>query len=125
MEGSGNRRLATNDAPADRIPTVTSETFVPSVLNADGRVVVEFMSYACAHCGEIEPVLQQVAGIVQSGERIVRVNVGIERELAEQYQISATPTLVMFLNGREVGRVEGPSPTVSSVLSAITMPFES
>jgi thioredoxin-like negative regulator of GroEL len=110
-------------AISDRIQTVTSETFSPLVLNGLGPIVVEFMSYACAHCAEIEPVLQQVAEIVKSQEQIFRVNTGIERGLAEQYHISGTPTLLMFLNGREIGRVEGPPPIASSLLAEITTPF--
>jgi thioredoxin 1 len=82
------------------------------------------MSYGCAHCREIEPVLEQVAKMVEAREKIFRVNVAVEEELASTYQIQGTPTFVMFLNQNEVGRVEGPSPTVASVLAAVTQPFE-
>jgi len=58
-------------------------------------------------------------------EKIFRVNIAIEQELADSYEIQGTPTFIMFLHGREVGRVEGPHPTVSSVLKVITQPFES
>ena len=107
----------------DGIRTVTSGTFSDLVLAGDGPVVVEFMSYGCAYCRVIEPVLQQVAEMVKSEERIFRVNVAVERDLTESYEIQSTPTLVMFLNGKEVGRVEGPSPTVPSVLTAMTQAF--
>jgi thioredoxin len=86
--------------------------------------VVEFMSYGCEHCRAIEPVLEQVAKMVEPRETIFRVNIAVEQELAGSYQIQGTPTLIMFLDGNEVGRVEGPSPTVSSVLTAVTQPFE-
>jgi thioredoxin-like negative regulator of GroEL len=110
--------------PGDRIRAVTSETFRALVLNGQGPIVVEFMSYACAHCGAIEPVLQRVAGILESQVQIVRVNIGIEHELADDYEISGTPTLIMFLNGMEVGRVGGPSPILSDILADITQAFE-
>jgi thioredoxin 1 len=83
------------------------------------------MSYGCAHCQVIEPVLQQVAEMVKSKEKIFRVNIAIEPELAERYQIQGTPTLIMFLDGTEIGRVEGPSPKVSTLLSAVRQPYES
>jgi thioredoxin 1 len=83
------------------------------------------MSYGCEHCRAIEPVLEKVAEMVKPRESIFRVNIAVEQELASSYQIEGTPTLVMFLNQNEVGRVEGPSPTVSSVLTAVTQPFES
>ena len=109
----------------DKIQTVTSGTFTRLVLQAEGPIAVEFMSYGCAHCRAIEPVLEQVAEMVKAQEKIFRVNIAVEQELAGSYQIQGTPTLVMFLNQNEVGRVEGPSPTVSSVLAAVTQPFQS
>jgi thioredoxin 1 len=108
-----------------KIQTVTASTFTRQVLEAEGPIAVEFMSYGCAHCRAIEPVLEQVAEMVKAQEKIFRVNIAVEQELAESYQIEGTPTLIMFLDRNEVGRVEGPSPTVSSVLAAVTQPFES
>ncbi len=110
---------------SDKITTVTASTFARLVLEAAGPIAVEFMSYGCAHCRAIEPVLEQVAEMVGAQEKIFRVNIAVEQELAGSYQIQGTPTLIMFLNQNEVGRVEGPSPTVSSVLTAVTQPFES
>jgi thioredoxin 1 len=111
--------------PGDGIRTVTSSAFSELVLDGDGPVVVEFTSYGCAYCHVFGPVLQQVAEIVKSEKRIFRVKVEVERELAGSYEILSTPTLVMFLNGQEVGRVEGPNPTVPSVLAAMTQAFGS
>jgi thiol-disulfide isomerase/thioredoxin len=108
---------------SDGIRTVTSSTFNSMVLQGEGPNVVEFMSYGCAHCRAIEPVLQQVAEIVKSKEKIFRLNVAIDQELADRYEIRGTPTLIMFLDGKEVGRVEGPHPVVSSLLTAVTQPY--
>jgi thioredoxin-like negative regulator of GroEL len=109
--------------PSDSITTANSETFKALVLEGKGPIAVEFMSYGCSHCGALEPVLQQVAALLESKGQIFRVNTEVELELAAAYGVQATPTLVMFLNGRPVGRVEGPRPTVSSLLTAIAQPF--
>jgi len=108
----------------DRIRTVTGGTFEELVLDAEGPVVAEFMSYGCAHCRVMEPILQQVARLVEPDETIVRINIAVEQQLAASYAVEGTPTLVMFLDGREVSRVEGPRPDVSTVLAAVTQPFE-
>jgi len=108
----------------DRIRTVTGGTFEELVLDAEGPVVAEFMSYGCAHCRVMEPILQQVARLVEPDETIVRINIAVEQRLAASYAVEGTPTLVMFLDGREVSRVEGPRPDVSTVLAAVTQPFE-
>jgi thioredoxin 1 len=116
--------MVTRDVP-QQIPTLSSDTFQTLVLNGNGPIAVEFMSYGCSHCRAIEPVLQNVAAMVGSKERIFRVNVGAEQDLASTYSIDGTPTFVMFLNGSEVGRAEGPQPTVASVMAAVTQPFQS
>lgn len=105
------------------IDTVTTSTFDDQVLRAEGAVVVEFMSYGCTHCRVLEPVLREVARRVAPGEKIFRVNVPVEEALASSYGIQGTPTLVMFLDGQEVGRVEGPTPALATVMAAVTGPF--
>jgi thioredoxin 1 len=110
---------------SDSIGTVTGSTFSSLVLEAAGPIAVEFMSYGCVHCRAIEPFLEKVAQTVKSNEKIFRVNTAVDEELSDSYEILGTPTLIMFLNGNEVGRVEGPHPTVSSVMTAVTQPFES
>jgi thioredoxin 1 len=108
----------------DRIRTVTSRTFQPLILEGRGPIVVEFMSYGCAHCRVLEPVLQQVAEMVKVKEQIFRVNIAVEPELAQAYEIGGTPTFLMFLNGTEVGRVDGIRPTVPNVLTMLARAFE-
>jgi len=109
----------------DRIRTVTAGTFDCLVLNGEGPIVVEFMSYGCAHCGVIEPNLQRVAEMVESTEKIFRVNIAVDRELADVCGIQGTPTLIMYLNGAIVGREEGPVPDVSNILAVVSKPYES
>lgn len=111
-------------AARDGIPTVTSSTFKPLVLEGGGPIAVEFMSYGCAHCRAIEPALQHVAELLKTKEKVFKVNIAAEPTLAEYFQVSGTPTFIMFLNGQEAGRAAGPQPSVSSVLAAVTQPFE-
>jgi len=107
----------------EKIQTLDSGSFRPMVLEAEGRIAVEFMSYGCGYCRAIEPLLQQVAETIEADETIFRVNITAEPDLASEYGISGTPTFVMFLGGQELGRVEGPSPNYASVRDAVTGPF--
>lgn len=105
------------------ISTVDAANFGAEVLQGSGPIAVEFMSYSCSHCGQVELPLSQVAESLRGRERIVRVNVVRDHELAERYSIHGTPTLIMFLDGEMRGRVEGPVPTVEVLLDAVTRPF--
>jgi thioredoxin 1 len=122
---AAHQRTSQGIVSSAKIKTVTSATFSEWVLDGKGPIVVEFMSYGCVHCRAMEPILQQVAQMVKSKVEIFRVNTAVEQELTNSYQVQGTPTLLMFLQGREVGRFEGPSPTVASILAAVTEPFES
>lgn len=105
------------------IATVTAATFDALVIHGTGPIVVEFMSYGCMHCRVLEPVLRQVAESLVSQEQIMRVNVAVEGGLADEYNVRVTPTLVLFLDGREIGRSEGPAPEASSLTTIVTRPF--
>jgi len=122
---SQTQRRAQRPPREDRLRTVTGETFDAQVLEGQGPIAVEFMSYGCAHCRALEPILQKVAELVQPREMIFRVNIALEQDLADGYQIVGTPTLIMFLDGSERGRSEGPSPTVSNILTTVQQPFQS
>jgi thioredoxin 1 len=118
-------KTAQRRVPNAEIQTATGSTFSALVLQAKRPIVVEFMSYGCAHCRVIEPVLEQVAEMLKTKETIFRINTAVDQQLADTYEIRGTPTLIMFRNGNEVGRAEGPHPTLSSVLRIVTEPFES
>ena len=108
---------------SDRITTANDATFSHLVLDGSGPIVVEFMSYGCGFCRSIEPILQQVAEDLHSTQKFFRVNVPVETGLASTYAIEGTPTFVMFLDGNEVGRAEGPDPTFASITAIVTQPF--
>ena len=105
------------------IKVLDSTGFNHKVLSAEGRFAVEFMSYGCGHCRAIEPALQQVAQSIALDETIYQVDITADPDLADQYQVTGTPTFVMFEDGQEVGRAEGPNPDFTSVQDAVTAPF--
>ena len=115
----------TSTTASDTIQTLDSQSFNQLVLGGRGPIAVEFMSYGCAYCRAIEPILQQVAMAIEADEAVFRVNIEAEPDLAARYEIGGTPTFVTFLDGREMGRVEGPDPSRSSVMQAVTGPFTS
>jgi thioredoxin 1 len=107
---------------SDWVQSTSTGTFAKLVLEGEGASAVEFISYGCAQCRVIEAVLQQVAAMVKSKGKIFRVNIAVEPELAERHQIPGSPTLIMFLDGIEVRRVEGLGLVVSTLLTVVRQP---
>lgn len=110
-------------APVDNVQTVTAINFAQKVLGAPGPVAVEFMSYGCSHCKKAEPFVQEAAEKLVGKVTVFRVNVPSQPALANQYGIEGTPTFVMFKNGQEVGRSEGPSPSTANFVNLMSAPF--
>jgi thioredoxin-like negative regulator of GroEL len=67
--------------------------------------------------------LQQVSETLERKEQIFRVNIEAEPELLASFDVQGTPTFIMFLEGREVGLVEGIQPSLSNVMAVVTQPF--
>jgi thioredoxin 1 len=116
---------STKDITSTEILTVDLAKFKNLVLDATGKTVVEFMSYGCSHCRVIEPIVQEVARTLGATVKFYRVDVAVDAELEERYGVEGTPTFVMFENGSEVGRAEGPPPTVLGLTAAVTESFAS
>jgi hypothetical protein len=86
--------------------------------------VVKFTASACAPCQAMEPVLEQVA---ERGFPVRRIDVDQQRELAEQYQITSVPTLLVVSGGQVVDRIEGALPLESLLrrLESVVAPARS
>ena len=105
------------------IDTVTEETFDREVLELTTPVVVEFMEPSCSDSPALEQLLEQVAETTIPKLTLCRVDIAADHDLAEQYGIVSTPTLMMFLNGERMGRVDNPELTVTGVLASVTRQF--
>jgi thioredoxin 1 len=75
--------------------------FQDKVLNADGRVLVDFYADWCGPCRMIAPVLEEVAR-EEAGAKIVKVNVDTSPNVAGHFGIQSIPALLAFENGRVV-----------------------
>jgi thioredoxin 2 len=53
------------------------------------------------------PELEKVAATNAGRVLVGKVDTEVVASLAQQYQITALPTLVLFSRGREIGRVQG------------------
>lgn len=85
---------------------LSSQDFRKEVLEAEGKVLVDFFATWCGPCKLLSPVMEELAEECPQ-YKICKVDVDEAGELAAQYQILSVPTMVLFCDGRETERMMG------------------
>ncbi|WP_306059174.1 thioredoxin family protein [Natronococcus wangiae] len=65
--------------------------------------LVEFYTKGCARCQAMEPVLGNVARA--TGVAVGLINPGNDVRLVDRFDVESVPTLVLFEDGSETGRI--------------------
>ena len=91
------------------IINVTRDSFEQEVLQSAEPVLVDFWASWCAPCRMMGATLEEYTGL-HPEQKIAKVNVDEEMELAAQFQVMSIPTLVVLRNGQVVNRVVGARP---------------
>jgi thioredoxin len=87
----------------------TTEVFSEGVLDAslNRLVIVDFWATWCGPCKMLKPVLERIALDLPDALDVVLVDIETNKELADQYHVSGTPTLLFFKDGLQVDNIVG------------------
>ncbi|MBS98593.1 MAG: thioredoxin TrxC [Oceanospirillaceae bacterium] len=117
--------FVTNRVPVDRLaqapvcgrcgaplfqgrPVATNEAqFEKLIANTELPVVVDFWADWCGPCKMMAPIFEQAARSFEPRCRFVKVDTEQAPGLSARYGIRSIPTLIVFRDGREVGRQAG------------------
>lgn len=83
------------------VMTINQNNFDDTVNQSSSPVLVDFWAAWCGPCSMLSPIVEQLA---EEHPEIAfgKVNVDEAPEIAQRYQISAIPTLLLFRDGKPV-----------------------
>jgi thioredoxin 1 len=97
---------AMNESTAN-VRHITQGEFAEQVTKAGGAVVVDFYATWCGPCRLLAPMLEAQAGSFTGRIKFFKVNVDESPGLAQNYQIQAIPTVLLFKDGKLAERITG------------------
>ena len=93
----------TDNSPPTKPIRLADRDDLVDLLNTHSPVLVDFYTKGCTLCQSIEPVVGNVARA--TGITVGMINPREDPQLIDEYQIRSVPTLVVFDDGEEVGRL--------------------
>ena len=81
---------------------ITTTNFEQEVLQSQIPVLLDFWADWCGPCRMAAPIIDEIAAETAGKVKVGKVNVDEAPELAQRYQISAIPTLLLFRDGEPV-----------------------
>ena len=76
--------------------TIQEDEFFEKI--KEGKVVVDCFATWCGPCKMLSPILDQVASET-NGVSFYKIDIDEAEEVAEKYEISSIPTILVFENG--------------------------
>ena len=87
--------------------TITQDNFEQEVLNAKGKVLIDFWADWCGPCKMLSPLVDEIAEEMGDQIKVGKVNVDEVPSIARKYGIMSIPTLILFENGEKVNQSVG------------------
>jgi thioredoxin 1 len=89
------------------VVATSKQTWENDVLKSNTPVLVDFWAEWCGPCRMVSPILEKLGETMSDQIKIVKLNVDENQELAMTYGIRSIPSLLIFREGKEIGRTVG------------------
>ena len=92
---------------ARNVAHFTDDDFDALVLKADKPVLVDFWAEWCPPCRMVAPIVEELAAEYDGKLIVGKVDTESNPRTAVRYKVTAIPTLIIFRDGEEAGRMVG------------------
>lgn len=98
-----------------KLAEVTDDTFADQVLGSSRPVLVDFGAAWCHPCHQLDPIVEALAEEWAGRLRVVHVDADQNVDTTVRCQVMGLPTLILFLGGDPVARLQGFQPKAKIV----------
>ncbi len=89
------------------VVTADDGSFQREVLESSVPVLVDFGEKWCGPCKALAPIVEKIAAEHQGKLKVVTVDVDDSPDVARSYGIRGVPTVAVFKDGKENGKIMG------------------
>nr|UWI49579.1 thioredoxin [Clostridioides difficile] len=86
---------------------INNNEFINEVENKEGLVVVDFFATWCGPCKMLSPVYEALGNEMDEKANFLKVDIDQSMELAQKFEVSTVPTVIIFKDGKAVDRLIG------------------
>ena len=94
------------DAPTIVKVTAAAE-FATLLAESQQPILVDFYADWCGPCRNLAPLINKLSDDFSGRAKIVKINIDNAAELAQKYQVSSIPCVIIFNQGKETDRFVG------------------
>ena len=87
------------------IVTITASGYDKEV--SDGIVLVDYWATWCPPCRKMNPIIEEIASEYKGKVKVCKLNVDANSRFATAQGVKSIPTLILYQDGEEIGRVAG------------------
>ncbi len=97
---------------------ITSDNFETEVTNSELPVLIDFWAEWCPPCKMIAPIIDELAVTHKDKVKIVKVDVDGSGNLAQRFNVTSIPTLVLLNKGEIIKNQVGaiPKPAIEEMI---------
>ena len=97
--------------PSGSAPLKVTDATFPGLLESSSRpLFIDFWAGWCGPCLMIGPFIDQLATELANQVSVGKLNVDENPQTAARFGVTSIPTMIIFDQGREVGRLQGAVP---------------
>ncbi|MDR0879207.1 MAG: thioredoxin [Clostridioides sp.] len=86
---------------------INTNEFKNQVEDEKGVVVVDFFATWCGPCNMLGPVFEELGEEMKGEAKFLKLDIDQSLEIAQKFQVSTVPTMMVFKDGKAVDTMVG------------------